>query len=133
MDENGQQCVNNPALSEIVDVLMAMDGKERDSLFVAIRSGRAITVGGGTNDQFKCHVWSPPRAGNEEYDLINPTVEKDMNDTVHIQMEREIATFPKCMMVRRDDVRQALESFCVDGILCDELVWNNTLQYDAYS
>jgi hypothetical protein len=126
LTESGAQYVDNPSLARVLDVLASMDGEDSDTLSITLSNGDSMDVGGGANGMYKCHA----RTLSSFYDLLCPALQKDLSDTVDIQMDDEINSFPRCTVVSLDMVRIAVECFCVNGDLNASLLWDNTLDYE---
>jgi Immunity protein Imm1 len=118
--------IADPPLSKVIDAIRALNGVENDTLSVTLRNGDTMDVGGGKDDQYKCHA----RTRGSFYDLVNPLVPLDMTDTVTIMMNQEANSFPRCCIVSSEMVMVAIESFCTKGELSSNLTWDNTLDYE---
>lgn len=118
--------IDDPPLSKVFDAIKALDGIEIDTVSVTLRNGDSMDVGGGKNDQYKCHA----RTKGSFYDLVNPQLPRDTTDTVAIMMAQEVSTYPRCCIVSCEMVLAAVECFCTRGELSLSLTWDNTLEYE---
>lgn len=123
---DGAVYVDDPSLTQVFNALDIMDGQEIDTLSITLGNGDTLDVGGGNCDQYKCHA----RTKGNFYHLVNANIPRDMEDTMDIQMNEETNTFPICSIVSLQDVKTAIECFCLNGELSSAVSWNNTLEYD---
>ena len=118
--------VKDPTLAQVLDVLLAMDGQDADSMSVKLNTGDSMDVEGGLDGQYKCHART--RAGF--FHLVNPSTPKDMSDMVYLQTGGEGTEFPRCCIISLSCARAAVECFCATGDLNPKLGWDNTLDFD---
>jgi hypothetical protein len=118
--------VERPPLEQVIDAVTALDGGEMDTVSVTLDNGDSMDVGGGKDDQYKCHA----RTRGSFYDLVNPLLPQDMGDTVMIMMNQEGNSFPRCCIVSREMVMVAIECFCTRGELASSLTWTDKLEFE---
>jgi Immunity protein Imm1 len=118
--------IDDPTLSQVIEAVNALNGVDIDTVSVKLRNGDSMDVGGGKDDQYKCHA----RTMGSYYEMLNPQVPRDMSDTVTIMMDQEGCSYPRCCVVSREMVRTAVECFCKSGELNSTLTWDNTLEYE---
>lgn len=118
--------IEGPPLPKILDAVRSLDGIDIDTLSITLRSGDSMDVGGGKDNQYKCHA----RIRNDFYDLVNPDFSQELNEMVSIMMNEEVNTYPKYCIVTLDMVLQAIEYFSTYGQLSNDLTWDNTLDYE---
>jgi hypothetical protein len=123
---DGVMDVEDPPLSRVIDAIKALDGVNIDTVSVTLRNGDSMDVGGGKDDQYKCHA----RTRGNFHHLINPPVPQDMTDTVVIMMDQEASSFPMCCIVSLEVVMVAIECFCTNGSLSSSLAWVTNLEFE---
>lgn len=124
--EGGIEEIDDPPLCKVVDAVKKLDGVDIDTVSVTLRNGDSMSIGGGKDNQYKCHA----RTKNDLYDMVNPSCQCDANDIVWIMMNNEANKFPRCCVVPLDSVIDAVECFCATGELSQSVSWDNTLEYE---
>jgi hypothetical protein len=123
---DGVEDLSKPDMSQIINAVKSLDGIDIDTVSVTLCNGDSMDIGGGKDDQYKCHA----RTCGSFYDMVNPDTLCDAKDTVMIMMNQEGNSFPRCCIVSREMVLLAIETFCSSGVLDSRLAWDNTLEYE---
>lgn len=118
--------VDNPAMSQILNAVVDLDGDDIDTVSVTLSNGASMDVGGGRGGKYKCHA----RTNGGFYDLIDPRIPYASHNPVPIMMNQEVNMFPACCIVSLDMVLMAIETFCLTGLMDSRLTWDDTLEYE---
>jgi hypothetical protein len=121
-------------LKQVIDALAQLDGKRTTILIVAEGppgpnsdapfSGKAMSVGGGQNDQYICEAFVDSEERDLATMLVDPSVprSKEMLEVNRGQPGR----WPRHLVVGRALVERALGMFVKTGELDRDLSWFRT-------
>jgi hypothetical protein len=118
--------IDDPPLNRVIEEIEALNGDDIDTVGIKLNTLNSMAVGGGKEGQYKCHATMK----GVLYDLLDPQLPRQVNDKVEIMMDQEISSYPRCCIVSREMVMEAIKCFCTTGELSSNLTWDNTLEYE---
>ena len=118
-------------LGQVWAALARLDGRDVTNLIVAERppgpgsdspfSGKAMSIGGGANDEYICEAFVDDEEPDPPMRLINPSVPRT-REMVYVN-RGQLGEWPRFLVVGRALVKKALETFVRTGDLNKELSW----------